>query len=693
MHQRKNEWPNVQENAGHQHSTTMSKFMELIGDDFSAVRSLTGYTSGKTSDDELRDVTYVALDHAFMRDIYEFYKRGDVDITNIDAIKDHFAFSGGVKFFFGKDEIDRRNFMTETSLVSLMRSAREWYHMFGFMGVRDRDAHLDNVASEKDDIDGIPKSAHESSSALLEEARELIKLTMGMDVDPKRKREGAEASSQPTKRTAVYMESGRAPNLFSAPNQFMYTQDAGLGERETLEQKRARTLEETIQGLRSLQVVDLSEGAFYLECDNATKDRRVVFSSVQNGQSSGSIKHSDIDTSVHVMVWPGKMPEWNGQIQTSLDKVIMARRNLDQAIANVAAVDFRNSHPIQLMKQVMASGRTDVDTIIDKNLYGDDAYERQRKEKEDMLQEYRISVAAQISNGKRRDELSRAIADGRMGKTVHDAHGDLRNVGFTRDDFVSLPPGMEPVQTTVATTVSDVNMMRETYRSMLTSCLQIPKQLVDGGSTFTGKSSKNGSSGSGANTSSASAQIGEKMLMLAVGNDRRIMKDMIEGLWNIMYRNIDTAAILALLSKNATATRKRGEETVDIMKAITRRLQNYVELEEKDMLKNKLNEKMEDLSSFNARLLDIREALLSLASMDRRLTVSFDDISYMPEAYLHRAQEIGAISAYEHAQAVRIGLGLEEMTEQQFDALREKKMAMGERQGTTDEEDLKKTSI
>lgn len=449
------------------------------------------------------------------------------------------------------------------------------------------------------------------------------------------------------------------------------------------------TLQEMLLSLRDLRVVNLEDGRFYLEIDRSSGATRVVFvrnsggavdrtgdsdnaSDIVNGQSL------QVDPDVFVYVWKNRMPFRSGRLNSRMYEVLQRRAALDQADRNAADVDLTRAHPIQALEHVPLTNRLDIDQISDRRLYGGGETPGTATAIDAIRQaailDYRLRVSAALRNKHRDDEEARLIAEGRIGKTVIDANGNHVYPRLRRLNTEEMPPGFKVTTTVLPEVTLDTQFLLYRFRLALANTLGVPLPLLDGGTSFSGRSTRSTSGSVSNGASEATASIGTDRLRKTILADREILREFIDELWDIMYRAIDNETLQRVLNAAASNTRKVGETQLAEMRLIRKRLTTVEDLAQIAAMRSDLQSRRNEIEAAVARLRDLSSRVRAVVSMRYRFRVEFKSLAFVPGEELAAAVASGAITPLDHANAIRANFGMGPITQAEFDEVKEQEL-------------------
>jgi len=711
----------------------MSKFIEKTGSDVASVLLSVRHVAspiitgaGRDSVGERVSVRRVPLDMDLMRTIHRFVET-ELDLNNAFDILNGFSLQRGMEFFFAGKPLDDKDYGLTSPMRALLATARKWLVMFGFVALRNPDLRAARLlqkltAEAASDTTGGVETAVTPANGTLEqpfdslrtirqliddvvespgEAASITRRTIGSTGAAAASPSSSTANTTATKSSAatsklrvqhfpmhstLSMPSAMAVPVtqkqVGAAAAALSTTTAATRKRKTPDADASdtydRTVQEAIIGLRNLAVVNLNDGAFYLEIDTLTLERRVVF--MRNDSRSGE---AVIDPDVYVHVLDNHLPDDNGRLNTKIEEVIRMKEELERVRRNALRADFVSTHPIQPVEHLPTKNDLNVDHMTDQELYGGDdssevAVRRRQEAEEQAVAIYTLGIAAQVLNNKRRDQLAIAIAQ----RASEHAYDGVRSIQEDRaretalldkEDFFPLPPGFK-----VATRQQPVPLIDQTqliyyYRQALANLAGVPLSLLDSGSSFSGRSTRGGTGGSSGSVSTASAGIGDKRLVLAIEEDRRRLIEFVASLWNIMYRDDDNRTLMSALEASTSYVADKAKNAKLFVELVTERLARATDIAEMEALNQTLVEQREDLDAFESRLRDVQTRLLEISSMPFRFEIDFTARFHIPQEQILAAMQTNAMTELETANTVRMGIGLKPFTEAEFEAIKKKK--------------------
>jgi predicted TIM-barrel enzyme len=655
----------------------MSIIAQAVGSDLSDdLREWNAPTEAKEKH-RRRSAKYVPIDMQHMMEIYDFYMRQEPEIKNANDLKTAYSQAGGARLTFAGKELDPVKFPIVDALMNLAARAREYRDMFGFVAVYNPGVQLDHaLQSSKEEDDGveqrgvtgnIDKLTQETWDLLNriapERARDLYnKVTETVPVDTT----GSLARVITLPRTSTLHAPSAVLDLADEPA----VARAETQDRPQRAKAKARTLERTLLDLGELRIVSLHDGFFYVEHDEATMINRVVFSRKKLSTNSPSSDQIEIDPSVYVFVWPGRMPERDGRIKTDFDEVWRLRRQMDEAQALLTQVNYELANPTLLVEREVPKHLTDTDSMTDQQIYGGGALGSNPTQEQLMMakatQSLVLRAAANESNARQQTHLEKLIAKfGRHGSQRNGMGEAVQSAGTRRIDFCDLPQFMRVGNQGVQpSTIIDVGYLRNLYRAALSDALGMTVSMRDGGTSFSSRQTKTAASGGVvASASEAGKAMADSRLHMMVIQDREAMRLFVNSLYDAAYRETDTQTFIELLAQETTRTRREIQAKLDTLLNIETELNTATQIAQNDSLVQKAMTQTQIITALNVRLREIESRVRSLITLSFRFEIHFSGLSHLSSAELNEMVNVGALDHLEYANALRVKSGLGKLTD------------------------------
>lgn len=151
------------------------QFLRLANEDISTIRSAIGARSVGSGETRDRGNTYyVEINQNVLRELFEFFTVQETDFGLAEDMLDSFSLRNGVQFYFLGEELDDEDYGIVDHMTNLMRRARQWYHVCGFVPLRDTSAVLDRRLREEVEVDSAQNAATSGSSSVSELSRVML---------------------------------------------------------------------------------------------------------------------------------------------------------------------------------------------------------------------------------------------------------------------------------------------------------------------------------------------------------------------------------------------------------------------------------------------------------------------------------------------------------------------------------------
>ncbi len=692
-----------------------NKFATLAGYSIDGLRSAIGITGRPGEETPAgRSVKYVPLNMSEAKEYIDFCRSGDPVIHKIEQALDSYSLRRGVVFEFMGTELDDEEFGIEDALVRAMRSARMHYHAIGMVAWRNRQTALDNllvdveeqvenrVTSDRVGATGPLKRQLERAEELKEALAELADSATNAKLDEVIG-DGKAAQDKGDSGTGVSTETERAVirtlpavSTMFAPSETLEILPARRSspmatddEKKPAQRMTSRTMKEAIRDLSSLEIVDITTGQLYAEVDNGTV-LRIVF---VNGQKldgkgeapsddttrNGGVASIDIDRSVTVHVWDKRMPSADGKFVTHMRDVLRARRAIFSADVNAQVTDFMLARPTVMFEQEVASKNAHAVGMLDTTAYGAPeggvTAEQEGAIREEAVNDFLAAVVTDENNRRRGNALSAAMK--RRAASLRDGTADgLDGVDGIGDmSTILLPKGVSVSGTYPRPeTRIDVAMTVRRYYIKLFAGYGVPQSM--GGNALAAFSGATGSVAMSGGVSAASVVASDADEDRAVSQDREILGDFVERVYDHSHRANDNATVEAFLSNRISETREavggavgRLEELKERMRVVasiasTEERGETARVESAAVSEAAFGESSR-IASLNARLEEVMREVRRILQMRFRFRVKFTNPVATP-AEVDRLVEIGAIGAFERANIERSRAHLPPITRAEY---------------------------
>lgn len=679
----------------------MNIFENMMNVDISAVRTMcgAGVTTGAS-----REVMYFPIDMEQMRTIRSFYNE-EPAISAVNKMKNSFSTTHrSVKLQFLGEDLDDSKYGIIDSLLSLAEEARGYYDMFGFVAIFNPMAWIEQRVENEDldEEDQLSEKGQHSTGGVFESMQPVFKETIRLLNSLDMKRADAIAtelgvvgdSFDTNPKKTARIETMDRVTEGQGPSARLVLSENGKESKKRAQsettsntakrtRKQVRTLEETLVHLRELRIVSLEQGQFFLEVDRLSGARRIVFerstgdamraaaTNLETRTGLGSVK---IDPSVYVHVWSNMMPEEDCRFKTGIYEVIRLRRRVDEVDANVAAANHARTRRLVLIETEIPKHLSDQDNMTDAEIFGASESTVNPSKQADREQEIRNEIFAlaqnQYLNGKAQSNLMREIGSGRLGQNVRKPDGSQAYIQAQTTDLLVLPQMLKVSNAnTMPDVIDNTDHQIFIYRQALASKLGIPMNIMDGGGTYSGRVGHSGKGKTGVSTTAAVSADSDKRLRAMVLSDREILAQVVNNVWDMMYRSIDNKMLSMVLSRSVTDTRRKVEQENATVKQLMQQAQSVTDLALREVTSKDIENRISSIVALNARLRQIDTKIRDTLALPYRFTIIFTNLSYMSMQELDYMKANHALSALEHANAVRVANNMNELSQAEFDKL------------------------
>lgn len=443
-------------------------------------------------------------------------------------------------------------------------------------------------------------------------------------------------------------------------------------------ERRSRTADELFSSLRDIRIVKWQDGRLFLQIDKLTGKRSVVFcrcddtcdesgdeyrQSVEQKKLPRSMR---IDPSVKVFVWPNRLPDDNGNINTRTLELIFLRQQLMAADERLQMADEASVRPTVFLGYNEKVTPETYRDMTEQEMFsgaGDRSAQRRNAERQQTIREYELGVIASIQNGRARSELNMAIARGRKKLSVEGGDGSKQYTEKGPERVFELPRGYTVSQVVSGTTLDDVQQRRAVYENRVASTMGIPLSLLEGGG---GAGNRTGGGASSGNvTSSAAALVGD-LFRSTILKDREDLALFFHEIYDVLYRSIDNRAFARMLASARTNARRNVASREATIANLRRRFDLVTEAAEQVRIEKAINDSEAYVTSLIAHYADIENEVRAITSLEYRLSIEFDKFLFVTFDELEQARATHAISGFEYANIVRTKMAMEPLTEAEY---------------------------
>lgn len=477
----------------------------------------------------------------------------------------------------------------------------------------------------------------------------------------------------PSATATIVSEAGRNRNERPAPR---------------VARRTARTFEEVFASLRDLRTVSWRDGRVFLEINRMTNERRVVFcrSSQQvDGTDDDQIdqygtasrnrlpRSVRIDHTVKVFVWPNRMPDDQGRINTRITELIYLRAQMTAADRRLTEADESNVKPTVFLRYDEKMTPESYRDMTEQERFtgtGDMSGSRRRDERQQSIREYQLAVAADVLNGKRRDELARAIASGVAKRTVEGADGQRHYADKGGERIFTLPRGYAVSNVVSGKTIDDIVARRTHYETRVSSVMGIPLSLLDGGAA--GTTGKSG--GSSGNVTSSAAALASDSFRSTILKDREDLSIFFSGIYEAHFRDKDNTAFARLIGNTRVQRKRANRDYNELLENLRERYRMISDAAERVRTERAIEENEAYVAALSAHYESIENEVRRVVSLESRLKIEFDKQLFVTFDELDLARSTFAISGFEYANIVRTKMAMEPITKSEYERNRKEQL-------------------
>lgn len=406
-------------------------------------------------------------------------------------------------------------------------------------------------------------------------------------------------------------------------------------------------------------------------------------------------KSAIVDDTVHIFVWPGLMPSDEGMLRTQMHDAIRKLWKLEDADRRRILADESNVRPTVFLTyedKVSVGDMRDLSEQELLNLGTQPTAKDSRADRNQTINQYRAGVAIDLINGKRQDELSRAIVAGNVLATGETPmrrlnYPQLGAAAASSEKLVPLPRGFSTGAVVSGKSLDDVAERRAEYKEHIAGMVGIPLiQLLGGmGSSRSGSNaSASGGSGGSAAVTGGSAELSGGLFRPTIMKDRTDLAAFLQNVFEIFFRDMSNAELARVLS---TSDRERQMVTKkhEVLMATLQEHFTLVTEAAQQLARVRMQTDSQSIkSALIAHFQSISEAAKRVSSMEHRFRLVFKRESFVDYAEIDQLKNDGAITAFQAANMKLSKMCLPQITEEQFEANRRKRLA-----DTKDEVDAK----
>lgn len=669
---------------------------------------------------------FVPLDHALMTRIYEFYSCTETFISLINERKNSTSLGDTVEMpvFFGDEELaEPYASQVNGALKKLLPQFRAWDDMFGFVGVYDPGRHMDRQVremKEESDTGEQDPSLSLARNRLERDARTAVRFVANLMGDESadellRKvgiatedgdggtanRRGDRRTSQTSDHEHAKLPQAAPPSRYAVqhqltgvlkrrrkqmavissepyhsanemPNSLLQLVESRSARRTrgtatgAQLRRKPRSILEALSSLADFRVVKLSEGRFFLEIDEITSKRRVVFARRRNNLKQfkrmeerasdkplfgETLQSLNVDEDVFVYVWPDTMPMDDGRINTKMEVVMMAYERLSVTTERHDHAELKLTEPTLIFETAPLTNTSDVTRFGDQTLYKNQNGTIDQDIKDKLMHAGRVGAFIDAQNAldseRRNDELTRRLAAQLSTTQVRDTSGNVRVVRPPPEgSALTLPVGVKYSGHAKPEVLVDEEMRNLKYKTMLCNTLNMPLSVVTGGDESSVANLRSGNN--------AALDLATNNEMRANTYDRKRLSDCVESLWDLMFRDMENDAFGDILHENEISHGVVRERLADIRLQI----QLVTEAAQEANANRQFEQSTEFLTALRMRFEALASQITQVLSMRYRLRIVFNRLNHISLPGLEYMHDNGAISDLQYANALRQHAGL-----------------------------------
>lgn len=455
---------------------------------------------------------------------------------------------------------------------------------------------------------------------------------------------------------------------------------------------RKASFERLFAKIRNLKPVNFRDGDIYLRINLLTNDRDMVFcprSRTRDGRYESYPddaiackecrlpKSAVIDDTVKIYVWPGCMPTDEGQMKTKMYETITLRWKVADADHRLVEADRSNVRPTVFLPYQDKLTLGDARELSEQemlNIARDPTAQDMRADRNEAVSEFVTNIALDLMNGKRGDQLARGIVNGSVLPTGEDRSRNPTYDGASTFTEVKLPRGYSTGAVVSGKTIDDVVARKAEYQQHVAGMMGIPLIQLLGGQGSSKTSSPSASQGGSAAITGGSSELSGGLFRQTLTKDRSDLALCLQDLFEIFYRdmsNTELARVLAETNKEKQMLQKKHDV---LMATIQEQYQLVTEAAEAIKLTQGQQDSIRMKSALVAQFQRISEAAIRVSSLNHRFSIRFLKETFVDYSEIEHLKTIGAITAFKAANMARAKMGLEPMTEQEYEANRKKRL-------------------
>lgn len=464
--------------------------------------------------------------------------------------------------------------------------------------------------------------------------------------------------------------------------------DSVLAQRDV----KRQSFDQLFAKIRNLKPVDFRDGDIYLRINLLTNDRDMVFCPRSRTRDGTYMKYDDedialkemrlpkaavIDDTVKIYSWPGLLPTDEGRLRTKMYDAIALRWKLADADHRLVQADHSNVKPTVFLTYQDKLTLGDMRELSEQemlNIARDPTAKDQRADRLEAVSDFVTSVALDVLNGKRNDELGRGIVNGTRMPTGEDDRRRYNYDSASTYTEVKLGRGYSTGAIVSGKTIDDVESRKAEYQQHIAGMVGIPLIQLLGGQGSSRTSKPGATQGGSAAVTGGSAELSGGLFRQTLTKDRSDLALFWQDITEIFFRdmtNSELARVMSETSKESQLLKKKQEvlmATIQEQYLLVTEALRAVKLSQRD-------DSLRMMSALVTQFQRISEAAMRVSSLNHRFTIHFLKETFLDYSEIEHLERIGAITAFKAANMARAKMGLEAMTEEEYETNRKKKLA------------------
>lgn len=440
--------------------------------------------------------------------------------------------------------------------------------------------------------------------------------------------------------------------------------------------------EQLFTRIRNLKVVNYRDYEIYLRINRFTNERDLVACRrrtkkkaeeqrdyIEAHRDQRLPKSATIDETVTIFVWPGRMPSDEGEINTQMHDAIRKLWKLEAADQRLVIADESATRPTVFLSYDEKLNVGDMRELSEQELLGlatQPTAKESRLDARQVISAYRATVAMDMLNGKRVDELSRRIASGQELPTgeTRTRQAAYRDPESSSEKVVPLPRGFTTGAVVSGKSIDNVESRRTEYKEHIAGMVGIPLIHLNGGM---GSSKKASAGGGSAAVTGGSAELSSGLLRTTIMKDRADLSEFFQSVMEVFFREMSNTELALVLS-----TARREKTMIEVKhEALLATLRAQYELITEAAQKISVTRFQSDAMSLKVALVAhfqaISDAARRVSSMSNRFSIKFKRQTFIEYYEIEMLKAEGALLPFEAANIMRAKMSLEPLTKEQFE--------------------------